>query len=114
MPRRKSDHEFKDLQLVTERLSASLHYYQSHEWLDAQKAVPCADCAGTFHPCQMDFDHRPGEDKKFTVSSGSFRSRASVIAEIAKCDIVCSNCHRLRTFNRTRAGQRRVGRPRKS
>jgi hypothetical protein len=45
----------------------------------------------------MDFDHVRGE-KKFNVAhfiyTGSYQA---VQDEIAKCEVVCSNCHRLRT-----------------
>lgn len=64
------------------------------------KQVPCADCTKSYPPYVMDFDHRG--DKKFglaTVSAGN-RSLKSIQLEIDKCDVVCSNCHRIRTHNR--------------
>lgn len=60
------------------------------------KSVPCMDCGGTFDPVCMDFDHRPGEVKLANI--GKFRATSPrLMAEIAKCDVVCANCHRLRT-----------------
>lgn len=65
-----------------------------------QKRKPCTDCGYTFHPCAMDFDHVRGE-KKLCVASFARRSALkALIEEIAKCDVVCANCHRIRTFNR--------------
>jgi hypothetical protein len=50
----------------------------------------------------MDFDHRPDEAKLFTISHGKGQyGEEKILAEIAKCDVVCANCHRLRTFGRT-------------
>jgi hypothetical protein len=48
----------------------------------------------------MAFDHRPGTDKQFEVSQGLSLARERVQAEIAKCDIVCANCHAIRTWQR--------------
>jgi hypothetical protein len=67
----------------------------------AEKQKPCADCGGTFHPVAMDFDHVRGE--KLNEVSTLLRTGSSLEtlkAEIAKCDVVCSNCHRVRTFTR--------------
>jgi hypothetical protein len=49
----------------------------------------------------MDFDHVRGE-KRYTIGSlcGSNLSLDYLAEEISKCDVVCSNCHRLRTFAR--------------
>jgi len=67
--------------------------------------IPCMDCGGVFDWCAMDFDHRPDEEKEFAISRMSrylaTSERLSLIEkEIAKCDLVCSNCHRVRTKKR--------------
>jgi hypothetical protein len=61
------------------------------------KSGPCADCGDTFDPICMDFDHRPGEVKSFNLSTGYRHSAEAVLSEIAKCEVVCANCHRIRT-----------------
>lgn len=66
--------------------------------VDIKKSGPCTDCGGTFPPVAMDFDHRPNEIKLKEVSKIS--TFAAVDAEIAKCDLVCANCHRVRTYQR--------------
>lgn len=73
--------------------------------IDQLKSMPCADCGGTFDPVCMDFDHRPGTAKRRAVGkmAGKF-SEAAILAEIAKCDVVCANCHRLRTKTRATGG----------
>lgn len=63
---------------------------------------PCADCFMIFPYYVMQFDHRPGEVKCFDVSC-SWKVGAGikrVSAEIAKCDLVCANCHAERTNSR--------------
>lgn len=69
--------------------------------LEALKDVPCADCQGRFPRVCMDFDHVRG--KKIASISKMMResySWESILAEIAKCEVVCSNCHRIRTAAR--------------
>lgn len=73
--------------------------------LEAKRA-PCVDCDGSFAPCVMDFDHLPGNEKEFGVAEGRSQGIERVKAEIAKCDLVCANCHRIRTFNRRGTIQR--------
>lgn len=66
------------------------------------KDVPCLDCGQRFPHYIMDFDHRPGEMKAFAISARNSMNASldRLIAEIAKCDVVCSNCHRERTHQR--------------
>jgi hypothetical protein len=64
------------------------------------KRVPCAQCGGTFDPICMDFDHREGETKIADISAMMHAPLERLFAEIAKCDVVCANCHRLRTAAR--------------
>lgn len=70
--------------------------------LDMKRGKPCMDCGGVFHPHSMDFDHRDPASKTKNVSQLVYGS-AVFNAEIAKCDLVCANCHRVRTARR-RAG----------
>jgi len=64
------------------------------------KSRPCMDCGRQYQTWQMDFDHRPGEAKLFSIGEDKHRALSVVLAEIAKCDIVCANCHRDRTYRR--------------
>lgn len=70
-------------------------------WLFNLKSDPCADCGGTFLPAAMGFDHLPGTLKISDVSTLVVTGRTRMaIAEIAKCDLVCANCHAIRTYIR--------------
>lgn len=72
------------------------------------KDRPCADCGCRYPYSVMDFDHRPGEKKRFNLAntnSQAWRSFQNIQAEIATCDVVCANCHRERTHQR----RKRVG-----
>lgn len=73
-------------------------------FIRAAKDVPCADCGNKFHPAAMDFDHLPGHKKKFTIASTvtNHSPLEEIKEEMSKCDVVCSNCHRVRTYNRRR------------
>ena len=68
--------------------------------MDALKDLPCMDCGRAFPPECMDYDHRPGEIKVANVSWMKGRRWERVLAEIAKCDLICANCHRIRTKKR--------------
>jgi hypothetical protein len=69
------------------------------EFINRIKSKPCQDCGVSYPPYVMDFDHR--ENKSFMIAN-SWRERSIkvVLAEIEKCDVVCANCHRQRTYNR--------------
>lgn len=49
----------------------------------------------------MQWDHLPGSEKLGDISgSWTGRSEQLILAEIAKCELVCTNCHAIRTFQR--------------
>jgi hypothetical protein len=53
----------------------------------------------------FDWDHRVPTDKSFTIGDRKHGvSKAVLMAEIAKCDLVCANCHRHRTFGQLKSG----------
>lgn len=63
---------------------------------DIKDSTPCADCNIQYPYYVMDFDHR--ENKSFNISVGAnLYGLEKILAEVAKCDVVCANCHRERT-----------------
>lgn len=75
---------------------------QIRDAIIAIKSAPCMDCGGRFHHVAMDFDHRPEENKTGEVSYlARSATLEALLAEIAKCDLVCANCHRVRTYGRS-------------
>lgn len=75
-------------------------YDRKRELIDSLKNVPCMDCGRSFPPECMDFDHRDPSAKLFAIgrAAGSGKGGEQAIRdEAAKCDVVCANCHRIRT-----------------
>ena len=88
------------------------HYYRNRERLlrgaherreahqeiaNIAKSVTCADCGESYPPFVMDFDHVRGR-KEFQIGGSLHLALDRLLKEIDKCDVVCSNCHRFRTF----------------
>lgn len=68
---------------------------------DYQIEKGCVDCGYKSHPAALEFDHLVGTEKKFNIGEEiGNRSREALWEEIAKCDVVCANCHAIRTSNR--------------
>lgn len=57
---------------------------------------PCVDC-GESDPIVLTFDHKDPSLKKFTIASARNVTDQEFLEEIAKCDVVCCNCHARRT-----------------
>jgi len=64
--------------------------------METFKAGKRCEICGEDHPACLDFHHKPGEAKLFTVADAVARgySDADIWAEIAKCRVLCANCHR--------------------
>ncbi len=60
----------------------------------------CADCGIDYPPHVMDFDHVRGEKVGNISELVQIGIRDKLLEEIEKCEIVCSNCHRERTYER--------------
>lgn len=57
--------------------------------------VGCRDC-GEKHEAALDFHHI--QNKSETIAKMSVYSRERIVREIAKCIVLCSNCHRKRHY----------------
>jgi hypothetical protein len=78
---------------------ANRHRLKLKTIIHEAKSRPCADCGSDYPYYVMDFDHREG--KEFNLGGAHTRkSIQAIIDEIEKCDVVCANCHRERTYNR--------------
>ena len=68
-----------------------------------EKEKPCMDCRQTYHWFAMDFDHVRGKKTyNLSICAQKGLSLGRVKQEIEKCDLVCANCHRFRTFVRNK------------
>lgn len=70
-------------------------------WMnDIKSKRPCSDCGNFYPPICMDWDH-VGE-KNFDISRkvNTASSRDRILKEISLCELVCANCHRIRTQDR--------------
>jgi hypothetical protein len=99
------------------RIASSRHYQANKDYYYARnrryrkelssyvnkikEESPCTDCHKNYPYYVMDFDHLEGEDKlglvSFFCKTGRIRAMEK---EIMKCEVVCSNCHRERTYRR--------------
>ena len=71
------------------------------EWYHSLKDGPCVDCQMKFHPVAMQWDHRPDLEKIGDLGTLKLRGNKQLILdEIKKCELVCSNCHSIRTYQR--------------
>ncbi len=62
---------------------------------------PCTDCGLFYSWVVMEFDHRDGRESRYELIAQRVHcSREVLLAELAKCDLVCANCHRVRTYER--------------
>lgn len=68
------------------------------EWLyDYLSQNPCIDCNES-DPMRLEFDHR--SDKHFNIAHsliGKSKDIEIVKTEVAKCDVRCANCHKIKT-----------------
>lgn len=67
---------------------------------ELKESSPCSDCGAYFPYWVMHYDHI-GDDKIMDISRMLTRtSWAKIEEEIAKCELVCANCHSTRTHMR--------------
>ena len=83
---------------ATNGRSKAIREELSRKLLDYLKAHPCVDCGMNDLRC-LEFDHRERSEKRYNVTKmvDLRKTWSEIMAEIEKCDVRCSNCHRIRT-----------------
>ena len=67
--------------------------------VDYLQKHPCVDC-GESNIIVLEFDHLPQYEKTTEVTKLAHWGIKKVIKEIKKCEVVCANCHKIRTATR--------------
>jgi hypothetical protein len=96
-------YETREHQLILVKKRVQRYLQERLEFLAKEKNKPCSDCGKVYPPWVMDFDHRDSTTKDGHVSDMLRRRMWGIVRtrlEIAKCDLVCANCHRQRTHSR--------------
>jgi len=105
---------YKDIE--KQRAAYRKHYRENKQWYfekakkqrddkrkwiqDMKEASPCKDC-NTYYPYYvMDYDHKENKRERISVMVQRGLSKETILKEIEKCDLLCSNCHRIRTQKR--------------
>ena len=60
----------------------------------------CSDCGYRTDAAALEFDHLPGFEKCRTVASCCYAAWTVIWEEVLKCEVVCANCHAIRTNKR--------------
>ena len=69
------------------------------KWLLEYKlGLKCSNCSENDPRC-LDFDHQGNKFKAVSTLVSEAWSKKRVMDEIAKCKVLCANCHRKKTFN---------------
>lgn len=98
--RRKSDMTYAD-----KPKNMSYHKYKKRLAI-SYKGGRCVDCARAFpdNPEVFTFDHLPGTIKTKSLARMMGMPWAKIEEELDKCELVCHNCHAIRTANRGPTG----------
>ena len=74
-------------------------YDLRRNWLTAYKEkCGCQECGQKLAGVALDFHHRPGDIKLFNLANCSNRNFKLIKNEVIKCDVLCKNCHALKTL----------------
>lgn len=69
-------------------------------WFRSYKETLCCEVCGENHPACLEFHHTDPKQKKFSVSARRDRpSLEKLKEEIAKCKVLCANCHRKEHYS---------------
>ncbi len=79
--------------------------YSGTEFIRKLKDAPCTDCGIKYPYYVMHFDHRDPKLKRRSLAVMSTYSKETIMTEVAKCDLVCANCHAKRTYEGVQAGK---------
>ena len=92
------DNKIKHLETIKKRQKALIK--AQRELVKSYKeSNPCTDCGNFFPYYVMDLDHLSDKISIVSAMFGKYSTK-KILEEIEKCELVCANCHRIRTHMR--------------
>lgn len=71
----------------------------NRDWYQELKnKTPCAKCGVRYPHYVMDFDHKDPSTKTMCIAKMMGYSKKAILHEINKCELLCANCHREKTY----------------
>lgn len=80
-------------------LTAKRNKEKMRAYVRGLKDTPCSDCNISYPYYVMQFDHI-GQKLYNIATLVNYNNRGKIESEVAKCEIVCANCHAQRTHQR--------------
>lgn len=90
------------------RIAVREHQTKAKEFfVEYKRGLNCQEC-GENHIACLDFHHKNPDEKEFEISQRyGTKSIEIIMNEIAKCDVLCANCHRKLHYNFKNEGDRK-------
>ena len=94
-------------------MCSSEYYLKKKKQYDAQKKAVlsaikvskgCESCGFVGHPQALTFDHIDPKCKTFSIANYGTISWSKLLAEVAKCRVLCANCHNIHSENQSANG----------
>ncbi len=94
---RKWYREHKDDQDKKEYFRRNKRRAKVRDWFISLKATLFCRRCGFDNPAALDFHHKDPKDKEFTIGDAIAQTLSipRIKREIAKCEVLCANCHRI-------------------
>lgn len=80
---------------------AARRRFEARGFIRMLKDAPCTDCGKEYEHYKMDFVRKDG-NRGIPISKLLLKSKATILEEIQKCDLVCALCGRERVWNKQR------------
>jgi|TARA_B100000902_G_scaffold175349_1_gene169080 hypothetical protein len=103
MTKRKRSQQYKEYDAARKRKS----YHKGQEIIRRFKIIKgCSNCGYKEHQAALEFNHIDRTTKKCTIGrivhkavlKNDTKGKALLKLELSKCEILCSNCHSIKTF----------------
>jgi hypothetical protein len=89
------------------RAKVAAYQASNKAFIRSLKEKPCSLCTKSFEWYMMEWDHLDPSKKVVSISNAFRWSRARILAEVAKCRLLCIGCHRVHTSSGVTAGTKK-------